>query len=130
MKVLRKKYWNALVFGVMVALASGLAGGRELDGAPASIKTWGFPLPWLKRVGPTKFFPSIPVRWSIAVPVVCFPLNALFWSLPMFLILRWRFYNQTREMARRQAAGLCEWCGYDLRGSPGSICPECGVSRK
>ncbi len=26
-------------------------------------------------------------------------------------------------------ADLCRKCGYDLRGSPGPICPECGTER-
>lgn len=90
MKVPRKRYWLALVFGAVLTLASGLAGGRELDGAPASLKTWGFPLPWMKRVGPTRAWPDIPVQWSVAVPLVCFPLNTLFWALPVYLIARRR----------------------------------------
>lgn len=26
----------------------------------------------------------------------------------------------------RRSNGLCQWCGYDLRGSAGTICSECG----
>ncbi len=49
-----------------------------------------------------------------------------FWPLllggvPMFLIVvrRLKTYRRTR-------LGLCESCGYDLRGSSGPNCPECG----
>lgn len=31
-----------------------------------------------------------------------------------------------RVRARRQRAGQCLACGYDLRGCPGGRCPECG----
>jgi len=31
---------------------------------------------------------------------------------------------------KRIAAGLCPSCGYDLRGSPSSTCPECGGPRR
>jgi hypothetical protein len=33
-------------------------------------------------------------------------------------------------MARKSnRAGCCPACGYDLRGTPGNNCPECGVER-
>jgi hypothetical protein len=35
-------------------------------------------------------------------------------------------YRQTRE-SERHKVGLCPRCGYDLRGSVGLRCPECGT---
>lgn len=93
MRLPRRQYWLGLCFGAAVTLATGLVGGRELDGMPASIKTWGLPLPWLKRTGPTVHYPSLPVRWSVPVLIVCFPLDTLFWSLPALLVLRSRHHR-------------------------------------
>ena len=42
----------------------------------------------------------------------------------MWLIARWLW----REMPvfYRRPNGRCDWCDYDLRGSPSPVCPECG----
>jgi hypothetical protein len=34
------------------------------------------------------------------------------------------------KRARRRKMGCCSACGYDLRGSAGEVCPECGKFRK
>jgi hypothetical protein len=34
-----------------------------------------------------------------------------------------------RRRATRAKRGLCVACGYDLRGSGGDVCPECGYTR-
>ena len=53
--------------------------------------------------------------WSLVVVTGILPLRS--WLL---IRGRWR-----REKRRR--LGLCEQCGYDLRGTP-DRCPECGVA--
>ncbi len=46
----------------------------------------------------------------------------LFAALPA---VRLRSILRTRRQNRRNRAGLCQHCGYDLRASP-NRCPECG----
>jgi hypothetical protein len=60
-----------------------------------------------------------PGVWTIQLPLYLFLLVAgaplLYPHLPFVL------------RARRRAQGLCASCGYDLRGSTGGMCSECGV---
>jgi hypothetical protein len=38
------------------------------------------------------------------------------------------YYLDRRQLRRRRVReGRCLRCGYDLRGSPGPRCPECGT---
>lgn len=44
------------------------------------------------------------------------------WGFVLFGIGRIRAWRRVRK-------GLCGGCGYDLRGTPGDRCPECGTER-
>jgi hypothetical protein len=59
---------------------------------------------------------------DVEVPV--WPLVILLAYLPWVPLI-------LRLMRRWQSArlGLCAACGYDLRGTPGRACPECGAAR-
>jgi hypothetical protein len=37
------------------------------------------------------------------------------------------FWRRNHRLRRRIREGRCRTCGYDLRGSVSSVCPECGV---
>jgi len=39
----------------------------------------------------------------------------------------WWERRSDRRLIRRADAGLCERCGYDLRGAAHDLCPECGM---
>jgi hypothetical protein len=48
------------------------------------------------------------------------------WLIAAVLALPPLLATRRRGLRRqRRAKGLCEWCGYDLRATPGR-CPECG----
>jgi hypothetical protein len=47
-------------------------------------------------------------------------------AIPVAVIGAFSSYRQTLETERHKV-GLCPRCGYDLRGSVGARCPECGA---
>jgi hypothetical protein len=90
---------------------------------------WETPAPqtWWNRLGFytaqtgwESSFASESQEW-VAVPA-WLPVLA-FLVLPVVWIVR------RRKARRRVSAGLCETCGYDLRGTP-ERCPECGTVPK
>jgi hypothetical protein len=60
------------------------------------------------------------------IAAVCLPywfVVALTSLAPTWWLLAFR---RRRVIAQRIARGCCRRCGYDLRASPGGVCPECG----
>jgi hypothetical protein len=50
-------------------------------------------------------------------------LPLFFFGIPLLMTVTGAAYAQ---LANRLGGGVCTRCGYDLRGSPGARCPECG----
>jgi hypothetical protein len=72
-------------------------------------------------------YPSLPARgaeparaswWFVRAPL-WIPIAALGIPISIFYIARWR----------HRPPWACRDCGYDLRGSRGDECPECGRQR-
>jgi hypothetical protein len=55
----------------------------------------------------------------LALLAICVVLS---WNVDLFL------RRKDRQLLRRFNHGCCLNCGYDLRGSPTGVCPECGKS--
>jgi hypothetical protein len=74
---------------------------------------------WLGVQVATEWVGATPVAYRmIAIPLGYFALG--FAMAPTVWLVR------RIRVRRRNAAGLCRNCGYDLRASPG-VCPECGT---
>jgi hypothetical protein len=59
-------------------------------------------------------------------------INLILPAIPcVILALRWASVTADRLERQRRAkrSHLCPACSYDLRGSPGPTCPECGAAR-
>jgi hypothetical protein len=99
----------------------GRLGKRHLFWETPAPQSWwnrlGF---YAAQTGWESSFASESQEW-VAMPA-WLPVLA-FLILPVVWILRWR------AARRRASAGLCETCGYDLRGTP-ERCPECGTVPK
>lgn len=102
------------IFGTLVANLL-LLGGLMITGAGRFMwRAW--------QLGPAAF--GLAFVGMIGILLAGFGFSryvmvALVWPRQGLRILR----RTVREIA---AIRICERCGYDLRGTPGSVCPECG----
>lgn len=82
------------------------------------------PIPWeLPRFQFESYSFTDPAgRWTWSGTYLVFPL----W-LPTLLFGLWPAIALSLHIKRRYfTEGICRSCGYDLRGSPSGVCPECG----
>ncbi|MBK8914907.1 MAG: hypothetical protein IPM64_09975 [Phycisphaerales bacterium] len=82
---------------------------------------WYYESPVEWRAGPLGLF-TVADKGEVA-RALSFPywLVILFGGIPL-----WITWLRARRAHRRRMAGCCTRCGYDLRGSIGAACPECG----
>lgn len=88
---------------------------RLLPGWHAA-RFYGFPLPVAEHYPHIKHRPAR-IHWRQSIAVVAF------WSVAAGIGLISYYVCRTR---RRLRHGVCVGCGYDLRGTPGNRCTECG----
>jgi hypothetical protein len=90
---------------------------ERLIDTPELNEKWGFVL----ARHPKDAF-GFPGRWCVMVAV---PHWAL---LPLGLPLLAGWVVRIERLRRRRRNGWCLACGYDLRGTVGGRCPECGTN--
>jgi hypothetical protein len=61
------------------------------------------------------------ISYSLILPVWT-------WFIPWMAALAVRDRSWIIRRGRRRARARCTECGYDLAGSAGGVCPECGAS--
>jgi hypothetical protein len=59
--------------------------------------------------------------WSVFLGLIVAAI-----AVPVAIVAGFSAFRQTLETERHKV-GLCPRCGYDLRGSMGTRCPECGT---
>jgi hypothetical protein len=108
----RDAYWRVDLFGYEGELFLGWAVRADERSGPAWSKSFA-------GLGLSKGRePWYLVQWVVTVP---FPWLLAVASIPCVLWLVMRL--------RRHPSGFCRRCDYDLRGSPGPTCPECGAAQ-
>lgn len=65
-----------------------------------------------------EFVPTVPMLW------ITIPLWPPLTTLTIGLLIYW--IGRDLRQSRRVRVGHCRQCNYDLRGSGGAFCPECG----
>ena len=128
--------WGVLIHSLFVSLVAGLVASSIASHEPEGEALWilcalvDLPIVLLGRLIVPFVSEWAQTAWdgvphaNIVNPWMFFMVaGGAQYYLLLLLVARW---NVSRTLKRRRRLSQCVRCGYDLRGSPGGSCSECG----
>jgi hypothetical protein len=127
-----------LVAGAIVNVAVAWGAANAFGERWSMSSTWtglelveqGWPAPSLTMIPPESQYrtPIVLGMLELALYPIWpgFAINTVFYAAVLWLLFGASFALRKRRLIRR---GLCPKCAYDMRGTPATVCPECGGLR-
>ena len=117
--------WTIVIVILGLTIALSTARLTLLTDDPISgVKYRGVPFAFLKFSAKWEPVQAWRVEWGGLA------LDTFVWMLPAILFIFLRHVYREERSRKWAMEGRCTGCGYDLRGSSGLRCPECGSARE